>query len=56
MDSATQELHYIEFIWIIDQDTGECLAAKNLYPGDGVEAIASFKGKFANRFVTPYAM
>lgn len=51
-----KDLHYIEFIWIIDQDTGECMAAKNLYPVDGAEAKATFKGKFAQRFVTPYAM
>jgi len=51
-----KDLHYIEFIWIIDQDTGECLGAKNLYPGQGVEATASFKGKFADKCITPYAL
>ena len=51
-----KDLHYIEFIWLIDQDTGECLAARNLFPGDGVEAKAIFKGQFAQRYVTPYAM
>ena len=51
-----KDLHYIEFIWLIDQDTGECLAAKNLLPGDGVEATASFKGSFKERCVVPFAM
>ena len=38
------------------QDTGECLAAKNLFPGEDSEPKVSFKGNFANRCVTPYAM
>jgi desulfoferrodoxin (superoxide reductase-like protein) len=47
--------HFIEFIWIIDADTGECLAAKRLLPTHGAEAKASFKGNFKDRCITPYA-
>lgn len=50
----TKGLHYIEFIWIIDEDTGEALAAKNLYAGTETKAV--FKGDFADRCITPYAL
>jgi desulfoferrodoxin (superoxide reductase-like protein) len=58
MDDGTDDgkkLHFIEFIWIIDADTGECLAAKRLLPNHGAEAKASFKGNFKDRCITPYA-
>ena len=50
-----KKMHFIEFIWIIDADTGECLAAKRLLPNHGAEAKASFKGNFKDRCITPYA-
>jgi len=53
--SYNSSLRYVDNIWIVDEDTGEVLAAKNLHARAG-ETKISIKGNFTDRCLTPYSM
>lgn len=56
-EKTGQEIHYIEFVWMMDSETGAALGYKRLTPGKNQEASAELVGfDYSGRTVTPYAM